>query len=467
MTVMSETLMSVSVAALVTAVVSKIENEQRYVLVVGLGVTGLSVVRHLKNQGEEVVVIDSRTQPPGMDALRENYPDVSVYTGDFDEALFMGAARIIVSPGVPLSEPAIQHGIQQGVEVLGDVELFAREVKAPVIAITGSNGKSTVTMLVGEMAKQAGLNVAVGGNIGVPVLDLLNQNVDLYVLELSSFQLETCQSLKPVASTVLNVSPDHMDRYADFDAYTKVKQAIYKQCKVSVINRDDEKVKTMTTGQRFISGFTLHEPAIGDFGLREFNGETYLCKGGQKLIAESEVKLSGRHNIANALAALALCEAANISIEDMLQALREFGGLPHRTQWIANKQNVDWYNDSKGTNVGATLAAIEGLVAKNKIILIAGGIAKDADFSLLKKSVKEKVRLVVLIGRDAPQIEQALQGVVPVMYAKDMNDAIHISADLAHIGDSVLLSPACASFDMFRGFEHRGEVFAEAVGSLS
>ncbi len=466
MTVMSATLSGVSIAALVTAVVSKKENEQHYILVVGLGLTGMSVVRYLKDQHKEVVVVDSRTEPPGLDALREKYPDVPVYTGDFDEALFMGAVQIVVSPGVPLSEPAIQHGMQQGVESIGDVELFARQVKAPVIAITGSNGKSTVTMLVGEMAKQAGLNAAVGGNIGVPVLDLLNQHADLYVLELSSFQLETCSSLKPVASTVLNISADHMDRYDDLGTYTKVKQTIYKQCKVGVINRDDEKVKTMTTGQNFISGFTLHEPAIGDFGLREFNGETCLCKGGKKLIAASEVKLTGRHNIANALAALALGEAASIPMNDMLQTLRQFSGLPHRTQWIANKQNVDWYNDSKGTNVGATLAAIEGLEIKNKIILIAGGIAKNADFSALKNTVKEKVRLVVLMGRDAPQIEQALQDVVPVMYAKDMDDAIHIAADLAHIGDSVLLSPACASFDMFRGFEHRGEVFAEAVELL-
>jgi len=466
MTMLSETLLSVSVAALVTAVVSKTDNEQRYTLIVGLGVTGLSVVRHLKDQGQEVVVIDSRTQPPGLEELRERYPDVSVYTGCFDEALFMGAAQIIVSPGVPLSEPVIQHGIQQGVETIGDVELFAREVKAPVIAITGSNGKSTVTMLVGEMAKHAGLNVAVGGNIGVPVLDLLRQQADLYVLELSSFQLETLHSLKPVSAAVLNVSADHMDRYESVEAYAKVKQEVYKQCKVSVINRDDEKVKAMTTGQHFVSGFTLHEPAAGDFGLREFNGEAYLCKGGQKLIAENEVKLGGRHNIANALAALALCEAANISMDDMLCALREFSGLPHRTQWLANKQGVDWYNDSKGTNVGATLAAIEGLVAKNKIILIAGGIAKDADFTPLKNAVKEKVRLVVLVGRDAPQIEQALEGVVPALYARDMDDAVHIAADLAHLGDSVLLSPACASFDMFRGFEHRGEVFAEVVAAL-
>ena len=256
MTYMSATLSSVSVAALVTAVVSKKENDKQYTLVVGLGLTGLSVVRHLKKSVDDVVVVDSRAQPPGLDELHRQYPDVSVYTGDFDEALFLGASQIIISPGVPLSEPVVQHSIQHGIETIGDIELFAREVNAPVIAITGSNGKSTVTMLVTEMAKQAGLNVAVGGNIGVPALDLLNQSADLYVLELSSFQLETLQSLKPVAATVLNVSADHMDRYKNLAAYIQAKQSIYKHCKVCVINRDDEIVSCMQTDQQFVSGFT-------------------------------------------------------------------------------------------------------------------------------------------------------------------------------------------------------------------
>jgi len=466
MTARAETLASVSVAALVIAMVSKENDKQQYKLVVGLGITGLSVVRFLKNQGHEVVVVDSRNNPPGLNELYKKYPDISVYTGSFDEALFMGAEQVIVSPGVPMSEPVIQHAIEQSVEIIGDVELFAREVKVPVIAITGSNGKSTVTTLVGEMAKQAGLNVAVGGNIGVPTLDLLSKHTDLYVLELSSFQLETLVSLKPVAATVLNVSPDHMDRYKDLEHYSEVKQSILKNCKVSVINRDDKLVKNMTSAQKFVSGFTLHDPAVGDFGLRKFDGKNWLCKGGKKLIAEDELKIGGNHNIANALAALALGEAASISMEDMLQTLREFKGLPHRTQWIAEKNNVAWFNDSKGTNVGATLAAIEGLKVDKKLILIAGGLAKDADFTPLKNIIKKKVRVVVLMGRDAPQIEQALEGVVPVFYAKDMDDAVHIAADLSHLGDTVLLSPACASFDMFRGFEHRGEVFTEAVEAL-
>ena len=463
----AETLSNIAVAALVTAMVAREDDNERYILVVGLGITGLSVVRHLRKFGEQVVVVDSREQPPGLDELKKQYPEVSVCTGAFNEALFMGASQLVVSPGVPVAEPVIQHAFDQGLEVVGDIELFAQVVKAPVIAITGSNGKSTVTSLVGEMAKHAGLNVAIGGNIGVPALDLLQQQADLYVLELSSFQLETLNSLQPVSAVVLNVTPDHMDRYDDFDHYVRVKRHIYHNCKVAVINRDDEQVRTMTSGHKFVSGFTLQEPAVGDFGLREFGGETWLCKGGQKLIAEKELKIGGRHNTANALAALALGEAASISLEDMLQTLREFSGLPHRTQWVADRNGVTWFNDSKGTNVGATLAAIDGMQVKNKLILIAGGLGKDADFSPLKLAVKDKVRLVVLIGQDAPLIEQALQGIVPVFYAKDMNDAVHIADDLSHVGDAVLLSPACASFDMFKGYAHRGEMFVKAVEALS
>lgn len=300
----------------------------------------------------------------------------------------------------------------------------------------------------------------------MPVLDLINSNADLYILELSSFQLESLQNLKPVAATVLNVSPDHMDRYENYEEYIEAKKNIYNRCKVAVINRDDSHVTAMQAGHKFVSGFTLNEPAHGDFGLREFDGEIWLCKGGKQLISEKSLKMSGRHNMANALAALALGEAASLPLEDMLNALTVFPGLPHRTQWVAEKDHVTWINDSKGTNVGATIAAINGLTVKNKLILIAGGLAKDADFSPLKSVVESKVRTVVLIGKDAPQIEQALQDCVPVFYAKDMKDAVNIAADLSHPSDMVLLSPACASFDMFNSFEHRGDMFVEAVEGL-
>ena len=462
-------LSSTRVAARVKVMVT-LDNKRPYTLVVGLGITGLSVVRHLVRQGydaaHEIVVVDSRTQPPSLAEFTQQFPQTPVHTGGFDEALFLGAGRIVVSPGVAMAEPVIQSALTQGLEALGDIELFAREVTAPVVAITGSNGKSTVTTLVGDMAKRAGLNVAVGGNLGTPALDLLTQNADLYVLELSSFQLETLYSLQPVAAVVLNVSSDHMDRYDGMDHYSEVKSHVYNQCKVAVINRDDKRVNKMDEGQRLVSGFSLFEPAMHDFGLREAQGEIWLCKGTQKLIRESELKIGGRHNTANALAALALGEAASLPMSDMLDSLRVFTGLAHRTQWVAEKHGVVWYNDSKGTNVGATEAAIAGLSPKNKLILILGGQGKGQDFSPLQQAVKDKVRQVVLIGEDAAKIEQALAGVVAVTHAQDMQDAVKQCAHYAQPGDAVLLSPACASFDMFRDYTHRGEVFAQLVVAL-
>ncbi len=467
MNVTAETLSSISVAALVTAMVANDKQKSAYILVVGLGMTGLSVVRHLHQENENIVVVDSRSAPPGMDVMINEFPQVPVYCGEFDEAIFMGAAQIIVSPGVSLKENVVRHAVAQGVEVIGDVELFSRLNKVPVIAVTGSNGKSTVVSLLGEMAKKAGINVSVGGNIGVPVLDLIHLNSDLYILELSSFQLESLQSLKPVAAAVLNVSPDHMDRYECYEEYIDAKKQIYRQCQVAVINRDDSSVVKMQAGYSQVSGFTLGAPVQGDYGLRTFDNEQWLCKGGCKLIAEKSLKLSGKHNLANALAALALGEAAGIPSGDMLSTLRSFTGLAHRTQWVAEKNQVSWINDSKGTNVGATVAAINGLSVENKLILIAGGLAKDADFSALKDAVEKNTRTVVLIGKDAARIEQALQACVPVFYARDMQDAVQIAENLSHPGDTVLLSPACASFDMFHGFEHRGEAFINAVEALS
>lgn len=466
MNVTADTLSSISVAALVTAMVSNDSQKSEYTLVVGLGVTGISVVRYLNEKNINTVVVDSRKNPPGLETLKNEFPDVTIYLGEFDEAVFMGANKIVVSPGVSLKESVIQHAIVQGVDVVGDVEVFAQQVKAPVIAVTGSNGKSTVISLLGEMAKEAGIKAVVGGNIGIPVLDLINSDADLYLLELSSFQLESLKSLKPVAATVLNVSPDHMDRYNTYEEYIEAKKNIYQQCKVAVVNKDDSQVLSMQSGHKFVTGFTLDEPAHGEFGLRDFEGEIWLCKGGKQLIAEKALKMRGRHNVANALAALALGEAASLPLADMLITLTKFAGLTHRTQFVAEKDHVCWINDSKGTNVGATIAAINGLQVDNKIILIAGGIAKDADFSELLEAVKNKVRTVVLMGQDAPKIEQALKGMVPVFYAKDMQDAVKISADLAHPGDSVLLSPACASFDMFDSYEQRGEMFMMEVGAL-
>lgn len=466
MNVTAETLSSISVAALVTAMVTDDKQKSEYTLIVGLGMTGLSAVRYLTAQGVNVVVTDSRQQPPGMAELEKNYPDVNAYLGEFDEALFMGASKIIVSPGVSMREGVLQHAQHQGVKVIGDVELFAQEINAPVIAVTGSNGKSTVISLLGEMARAENLNAVIGGNIGVPVLDLIKQQAELYILELSSFQLESLQSLKPVAAAVLNVSPDHLDRYESFEDYVQTKANIYRHCKVAVVNKDDAYVAAMQAAHKQVAGFSLSEPVQDDFGLRKFDGENWLCKGGQKLIKQQDVNIQGQHNLANALAALALGEAAGFSMQNMLSTLMTFTGLKHRTQFVAEKNSVTWVNDSKGTNVGATIAAISGIEVKNKLILIAGGLAKDADFSPLKNALIDKVRSVVLIGKDAPMIEQAIESVVPSWYAKDMQEAVSIAANLAHPEDTVLLSPACASFDMFDGYEHRGDMFIQAVEGL-
>lgn len=467
MNVTAETLSSISVAALVTAMITNDKQKSAYTLVVGLGITGLSVARYLIAAGENVVVTDSRENPPGLETLRTAFPQTEIVLGEFDEALFMGADKIIVSPGVSTHEGVLQHVIQQGVEVIGDIELFAQQVNAPLLAITGSNGKSTVTSLLGEMAKASGVDARVGGNLGTPALDLLDDKAELYVLELSSFQLENLHSLKPLAAVVLNVSPDHLDRYDSFESYVKAKQHIYHNCQQVVVNRDDPQVNAMQTGHQQVIGFTLHEPANADYGLRSVDNEVWLCKGNERIIRQSEVKLTAQHNIANVLAALAMADAADFAMDAVLKTIRTFAGLAHRTQFVAERNHVSWVNDSKGTNVGATMAAIAGIEVENQLILIAGGLAKDADFSGLRSVVTDKVRSVVLLGKDAPKIEQALQDVVPMWYAKDMFDAVGIAAELAHPGDTVLLSPACASFDMFNGYQQRGEVFVQAVEALS
>jgi len=438
-------------------------------LIVGLGLTGLSCARYLQERNVPVVIVDSRSQPPGLSILREQMFGVSVVTGGFDPQVFASAERLVVSPGVSIDEPQIKAARERGVEVLGDVELFAREVTAPVAAITGSNGKSTVTTLLGEMARHAGKETAVGGNIGLPVLDLLSVKNELYILELSSFQLETTYSLKPKVAAVLNISPDHLDRYDGIEGYTEAKNAIYKGAEIRVFNQDDPKVMAMC-GQPQAEDlfFTLQEPNSDNvFGVRLREGEAWLCRGQQALLPATELQIPGQHNLANALAALAMGTALELPMPAMLETLCSFRGLPHRTQFIAERAGVRWYNDSKATNVGACIAALEGMAASvDCIVLIAGGESKDADFSDLASAAENAVRAVVLIGRDAALIEDALGGVVPVTRAADMDAAVKCADELAKPGDCVLLSPACASFDMFHSFEHRGDCFIEAVQRL-
>lgn len=439
----------------------------RFTLIVGLGKTGLACARYLAMGEEPFVIVDSRDEPPGLEELMRELPDAVCHLGGFKPELFSVASRLLVSPGVPLDEPAIKAASHAGVEVLGDIELFARNAEAPVVAITGSNGKSTVTSLVGEMAEQAGRAVLVGGNIGTPALELLQQPTpDLYVLELSSFQLELTQSLNARAAVVLNVSDDHLDRHGSLANYAAIKQRIYRGEGVMVINADDPRVVAMIEPGREVVRFGLGEPADdSDFGIISEGERSWLSEGSKKLLETCELRIPGRHNQANALAALALGKSIGLPMAAMLEKLRQFPGLAHRCQWVTERNGVNWYNDSKGTNVGATQAALEGMPG-NKVVLIAGGEGKGADFSVLRQVVARRARAVVLIGRDAPLIEQALQGTIPFVHAADMVDAVSEADRLAEPGDAVLLSPACASFDMFANYQARGEAFVTAVRGL-
>ena len=432
-------------------------------LVVGLGETGLSVARFLSRQGVPVAIVDSREQPPGLERLRTELPaDVALFLGEFNAGAFERAQQIVISPGVSMQEPQIAAAVARQVPVIGDIELFAQTATAPVIAVTGSNGKSTVVTLLGAMARRAGLDVRVGGNIGTPALDLIkDEEPDLYVLELSSFQLETVHSLRPRAAVVLNVSADHMDRYRDLQAYAAAKQSIFRQAALQVFNLDDPVVATLVDQACPHVGFSRQQPAANDYGLIELDAATWLVRGEARIMPASSICMTGRHNLTNALAALALGEAAGIPLQKMIETLAEFQGLPHRMQYVAEQGGVCWFNDSKGTNVGATLAAIEGI--DEKLVLIAGGDGKGADFSPLAAAMQRKGRGAVLIGKDAALLESVLEGVVPVRHAADMPQAVRLAAEMSHPGDCVLLSPACASTDMYRNFEARGDAYVQAV----
>lgn len=442
---------------------SNVIAKSRMTAVVGLGLTGVSVARYLASRGERFIMLDTRTAPASLAAFRSEFPDVGVELGPLQTQTLTQVDEIVLSPGVALSEPALQQAQAAGVSIIGDISLFLRENTAPVVAITGSNAKSTVTTLVGEMAARAGIDVAVGGNIGTPVLELLNGPAkQLVVLELSSFQLETIAKLNAAVATILNVSEDHMDRYATMQDYYLAKQRIYFGAKTVVTNRADAlTVPPLAVGVKPMS-FGLDKPDRGGFGLLLQDGREYLAYEFKALMPADEVRMPGRHNIENALAALALGQAVDLPMAAMLQTLREFEGLPHRCQWVAELAGVAWYNDSKGTNVGATLAALQGLAnSRGKTVLIAGGVGKGADFAPLAPALR-RLRGLVLMGEDAAKIAAVAQG-IPVVMAADMTDAVTQAAALAEPGDVVLLSPACASLDMFKNYQHRGDVFVAAV----
>jgi UDP-N-acetylmuramoylalanine--D-glutamate ligase len=443
-----------------------------FAVIVGLGKTGLSCARYLHAHGWKIAVTDTRAQPPELAKLQALDPSIPVRVGGLDTKLLDDALCVVASPGVSLSEPFFVEARARGLDVVGDIELFARAVDAPVAGITGTNGKSTVTTLVGRMAERAGLKVRIGGNLGEPALDLLvaaqsdAQATDLYVLELSSYQLESTMSLDLKAAAVLNVTPDHLDRYATLADYAAAKARIFARCDTAVINLDDPLVVAMPRpGQRSL-GFSLRASIGADYAVATgADSQWWLSRRGQPLLALAAMKLKGLHNAANALAALALGEALGLPLEVMLEELRTFAGLPHRSQWVADINGVTYINDSKGTNVGATLAAVEGM--SGPLVMIAGGDGKNQDFAPLAAAFRGKVRHAVLIGRDADAIAKVLNGVCTFEKTATLEDAVRAAARAARAGDTVLLSPACASLDMFRDYTHRGAVFAQAVQELA
>jgi len=438
-------------------------------IVVGLGKSGMSLVRFLARQGLAFAVVDTRANPPELATLREQFPQVEVRCGELDVDFLCRASELLISPGLAIATPALQAAARRGVKLSGDIDLFARYAKAPIVAITGSNAKSTVTTLVGEMAAAAGKKVAVGGNLGTPALDLLDDEVELYVLELSSFQLETTDQLNAEVATCLNISEDHMDRYASLAAYHLAKHRIFRGARQVVVNRDDALSRPLVADDLPFWSFGLGKPDFKRFGLLEEGGEKCLAYQFDALLPTAALKIRGAHNQANALAALALGHAAGLPMAPMLEALKRFAGLPHRCQWVGERNSVAYYDDSKATNVGAALAAIEGLGADlaGKLVLLAGGDGKGADFSALAKPVAQYCRAVLLLGRDAERLAAALGEGAPLIRVTTLEQAVQRAAELARPGDAVLLSPACASLDMFKNFEERGRLFAQAVEALA
>jgi len=475
-------------------ITNSVINSDKKWLIMGLGKSGVSVARFLRAQGQQFIAVDTRRQPPNQQELENLIPTDWLQLGDVDQSVLNSVDTIILSPGLSKSLPSVREAVEQGVELIGDIELFARYAKAPIVAITGSNGKTTVTSLLGQMSQDAGLNVKVGGNIGTPVLDILpndylsNQHpdveqapIDFYILELSSFQLETTSNLNAKIVTVLNLSADHMDRYSDLDHYAAAKYRIYQGATAVIINKQElsrwgndflpndfrssdfllSGQESKETGPRLIN-YGLDVPGVNEFGIKLVDDIPCIHFGAKNLLPLSTLKLLGAHNHQNIMAALALGSEMGLNMQSMLKTIEAYPGLEHRTQWVACQNEVTWINDSKGTNVGATIAALQGLPGEK--ILIAGGVGKDADFGELQNVVKKQnVRLAILFGCDAEIISKAIQAAVKTVVVGDLQAAVQIAHAQAQPGSIVLFSPACASFDMFRNFEERGNAFIRMV----
>ena len=436
-------------------------------VIVGLGKTGLSCFRYLSNQGLNVAITDSREEPPELLELRAEFESASVYLGQINEQVLLASDQIILSPGVSLDNKSIKLSIENNIPVFGDIELFCQKAQAPIIAVSGSNGKSTVTTIVAEMTRLAGLKTYVGGNIGIPALDLLSDSSpDLYVLELSSFQLETTYSLNAHASVVLNVSPDHMDRYSSLKDYANTKKRIYSGQGLMVLNKDEEYIHSIMDSKRDTIYFSLGTPEGENFGLINHNNEVWLSQGNEKIINKNQLKIKGEHNISNALAAMALAGAVNVPTNIMADVLKNFTGLEHRCQLVREIDNVSWYNDSKATNVGACIASITGLCELGNIILIAGGDSKGADLSGLNPIVKKYIKRVFLFGIDANKLADVMGSDVDKEFVNNMNEAVKGASKIADPDDIVLLAPACSSLDMYKNYQQRGDAFISAIDAL-
>lgn len=434
------------------------------ILVAGLGITGQSVLRFLQAQEESCFAYDTRADFDTTE-LEKQFPECKFASGALPLRWREQITTVVLSPGIDQRDSWVKHLASQGAEIIGDIELFSRAVGVPVVAITGSNGKSTVTTLIGEALKTAGYEVAIAGNIGLPALDaLMDENeYEVFVLELSSFQLETTYSLHSISSTVLNISEDHMDRYDDLAAYTQAKCKVFDDTELAVLPVDFQHTGLGAVPQ---VRFGIEPPqSENDYGLMEREGQVYLAKGSQPLVNCAQMMLQGAHHQLNALAMMALCEPFEISKQVFSQVLTNFAGLPHRTQLVTEVNGVQWINDSKGTNVGATLTALQtfGPQIDGEVVLLAGGVSKDADFSPLLETVKTFCSAVILFGRDREILANALADSTYIRQVDTLAEAVALAASMVNRGDCVLFSPACASFDQFKNYVERGEVFKEIV----
>jgi len=449
------------------------DTDDRLIVIVGLGGTGLSCAKYFSSKGEKFKIVDSRENPPGLSELKQLLPDVECELGSFSLETFLQAKQLVISPGVSIQTEEIVKAKESGVPITGDIDIFSKQVTAPIIAITGSNGKSTVVAMLAEILKKAGIKFGLGGNLDgtnfKPALDLLQESKkDMYVLELSSFQLETTENLGAEVVSLLNLSEDHMDRYDSIEEYHQAKQRIFSGSKKVVINRDDPSSYPSSELDVPVLDFGFGRPSVNGLGLLEDGGEQYLAYQFEKIISVSDLKVFGQHNISNVLAAIALAMSVDIELSFIRKAIAEFSGLPHRCQWVANVSGVEFYNDSKGTNVGATVAAVEGLGQRieGHIILIAGGVGKGADFGSLVPAINKWGKEIVLIGQDAVEMAAYFDSDINTYFANDMQDAVNVALQHATEGDAVLLSPACASFDMYENFQQRGNSFVQSVETL-